>query len=180
MRRVTLARMASAALTLLLVATSSPAQTTAPEVAREIDTQVWRPLLDASNRFDAEEFLAVQSSGLIRVAVDRNEIYGLDRYRREMVSGFASARERGIRRKSELRFLTRAHSGELARDTGIFRSEITLASGEVQVRYAAFSMILRKEGGRWKILVDEDTARGGTITEQDFQKGTPLTAEQGS
>ena len=148
-------------------------QTTSIDVAREIDRQVWLPMLAASNAFDAAGFLAVQSPDLVRVSVDSNEIYGLDRYRSELVAGFARARERGIKRRSDVRFLTRAHSGDLARDTGIFRSEVVVPGGETRVRYTAFEMVLRKEQGRWKILVDQDTARGGAITQQDYEKGTP-------
>ncbi len=164
-------------LTLIASTVAASAQTTTSDVAREIDAQVWIPMLEASNRFDADAFLAIQSPDVVRVSVDTNEVYGLDRYRRELVDGFARARERGVKRRSEVRFLTRAHSGELARDTGIFRSEAVLASGEMRDRYTAFEMVLRKERGQWKILVDQDTARGGTITEQDYLKGMPLSQE---
>lgn len=159
---------------IVTLAAGGAAPVGASDVPREIDRQVWIPLLAASNQFDAEGFLAVQSADLVRVSVDTSEIYGLDRYRRELVEGFARARERGIRRQSEVRFLTRTHSGGLARDTGVFRSEVVLAGGETRVRYTAFEMILRLEDGRWRILVDQDTARGGSISEAEYLAGTPL------
>lgn len=143
-------------------------------VAREIDAQVWIPMLEASDRFDAQGFLDVQSQDLVRVSLDRNEVYGLDRYSREISAGFDRARERGIKRQSELRFLTRTHSIGLARDTGIFRSRVLLPGGERQDRYTAFEMILRKEDGRWKILFDQDTGRNGAISEEDYLKGSLL------
>jgi hypothetical protein len=65
------------------------------------------------------------------------------------------------------------HSGTLARETGIFRSE-TVIAGEVRVTYTAFEMILRKEGGRWKILVDQDRALEAGIGEREYRKATPL------
>jgi hypothetical protein len=157
----------------LCTAAASAAQTTPLDVAREIDAQVWIPMMTASNSFDAEGFLAVVSPDLVRVAEDRNEIYGLDRYRAEIVPGFARARERGVRRTSSVRFLGRSQAGDLARDHGIFRSEVVLAGGGTQVRFTAFDMILRREQGRWKILVDRDSARGGTLTEADYARGTP-------
>lgn len=159
---------------LLGAAGVTSAQVAVSDVTREIDAQVWVPMLRASDQFDAEGFLAVQSAELIRVSVDRNEVYDLDRYAGEIRAGFARARERKLRRTSTLRFLTRTHSGGLARDTGIFRSEVVLASGETRVSYTAFEMILRKEDGRWKLLLDQDAGREGTITEQDYLKGTPL------
>lgn len=151
------------------------AQTPAAEIEREIDEQVWGPLLRASDNFDAEGFLAVHSPDLIRVSVDRNIVHGFARYSAEIRAGYPRARERGVRRTSTLRFLSRAQEGGLARDTGIFRSDAVLPSGEKRVSFTAFEMILRREGGKWKLLVDKDEWRGGQITEQEFLKGRPMT-----
>ncbi|HET8648376.1 MAG TPA: hypothetical protein VFO85_22955 [Vicinamibacteria bacterium] len=143
-------------------------------VQREIEAQVWTPLLTASNTFDAEGFLAVQSPDLVRVSVDTNEVYGLERYAAEIRAGFPRAKARGVTRRSEARFLTRTHSGHLAHETGLFRSESVTAAGERRVRYSRFEMILRREAGRWKILVDKDTAQGGTLTEEEFRRAAPM------
>jgi hypothetical protein len=164
-------------LAVTLVAAPAAGQVSPPtDVAAAIDAQVWRPLLAASDGFDADAFLAVQSPDLVRIAEDRDEIYGFERYARETRAGFPRARARGIRRRSEARFLSRSHGDALARDVGIFRSEVTLPDGTVRVSYTWFEMILRQEGGRWRILVDRDSARGGTLTEQDYAKATPLSA----
>jgi hypothetical protein len=56
---------------------------------------------------------------------------------------------------------------------------VTLPGGETRLTYTAFEMILRKENGVWKLLVDQDTARGGSITERDFLAGRPLSTEAG-
>jgi ketosteroid isomerase-like protein len=145
-------------------------------VQQEIDEQVWRPFMAASNRFDADKFLSVQSKDLVRVAPDQKEVYGHERYAREIREGFERARERkGLSRQSEMRFLARSSSGDLAHETGIFRSRVTLPNGEVRTRYSRFEMILRKENGRWKILVDKDTAQSDAIGEEQFQSATPIT-----
>jgi ketosteroid isomerase-like protein len=68
----------------LVMASVGTGQTTSRDVEREIDTQVWIPMMAASNRFDAQAFLAVQSPDLVRVSVDRNEVYGRDRYSQEI------------------------------------------------------------------------------------------------
>jgi hypothetical protein len=106
-------------------------------------------------------------------------LYGIDRYTSEIRAGFARARERGLRRMTTVRFLTRTQTNALARDTGIFRSELTLPGGERRLTYTAFEMILRKENGLWKLLVDQDTSRGGSIAERDFLAGRPLSTETG-
>jgi uncharacterized protein (TIGR02246 family) len=165
-------RAVAATLTLILALTSAArAENT---LYAEIERDVWVPFMAASNAFDAEGFLAVQSKDLVRVAADQNDVYGLDRYAREIRDGFQRARERGVKRVSEARFLTRATSESHAYETGYFKSHATLANGETRTRYSRFEFVLRKENGRWKILIDKDTAAGGKITEQDFQAATPI------
>jgi ketosteroid isomerase-like protein len=164
------------ALGCLSVRSVGVSQTISPDVEREINAQVWLPMLAASKSFDADGFLAVQSRDLVRVSVDTKEVYGLERYATEIRAGFRRAKERALKRTSEMRFLTRTHSGALAHETGIFKSEVVLASGERRTRYTRFEMILRKEAGRWKILVDKDTSQNGTITEEEYRAAAPLGA----
>lgn len=144
------------------------------EVQSQIETDVWRPLLAASNTFDADGFLAIQSSDLVRIALDARQVYGLAQYEKEIRDGFARARSRGITRSSDARFLNRIVSADHAYETGYFRSEVRMPSGEVTVRYSRFYMVLRKESGSWRILVDQDTREGGNITEEAFRAATPL------
>ncbi|HEX6729436.1 MAG TPA: DUF4440 domain-containing protein [Pyrinomonadaceae bacterium] len=144
---------------------------------QQIEKDIWIPFLTASNAFDANGFLAVQSDDFVRVAVDRKEVYGLARYRSEIREGFVRALGRGIKRRSEVRFLERNASDNLAYETGYFREQVTLPGGEVRTRYARFEFVLRKESGKWKILIDRDTASGATITEEVFRAARPLVTE---
>ncbi|MBL8644849.1 MAG: nuclear transport factor 2 family protein [Rhodospirillaceae bacterium] len=151
---------------------NAPAETQA-----QIEKDVWEPMFAASDVFDADGFLGVLSADMIRVSADRNEVYGAARYRAEIRDGFERAKARGLTRKSGYRFLTRASSGDLAYETGYFRSDALLASGERRIRYSRFEMLLRKEAGIWKILVDKDTADGGAITEAQYQAASgPVTS----
>lgn len=147
---------------------------TAQDVQRQIENDVWIPFLAASNAFDADRYLAVQSKDLVRVSVDAKQVYGFARYEAEIRDGFRRARERGIVRVSEMRFLERLASGDLAHETGYFRSRVTLANGEVRVRYTRFEMVLRREAGTWKLLLDKDTSEGGAITEAMFRAAAPM------
>lgn len=140
----------------------------------QMERDVWIPLLVASNTFDAEAFLAVQSKDMVRVSVDSKEIYGLARYQEEIREGFKRAKGRGIVRKSEMRFTERTASKDLAYETGYFRSQSTLPSGEERIRYSRFEFILRREKGKWRILLDKDTTEGGRITEEAFRAATPM------
>jgi ketosteroid isomerase-like protein len=145
----------------------------AQDPARQIETEVWLPLLRASNAFDAEGFLAVYSKELVRVALDAGDVYGFPRYETEIRDGFARARTRSVQRRSDVRFLARRATADVAWETGYFRSETRLGSGEERVRYSRFEFVLRKEGGKWRILVDKDTADEGRITEAMFLAAAP-------
>ena len=146
----------------------------AQDVELQIERDVWLPLLSASGSFDADAFLALQSRDLVRISVDSNEVYGLSRYHKEIREGFPRAKARGITRKSEVRFLQRNHSDDLAHETGYFRSEVRMPNGDVRVRYSRFEFVLRKENGKWRILVDKDTADGGKITAEQFSAAAPM------
>lgn len=141
-------------------------------VLRQIEADVWIPFINASNTFDSAAFLAVQSKDLVRISGYTNEIYGLDRYAKDIGPGFKRARDRGLVRRSEVRFLQRIVSGGLALETGYFRQEAKLPDGEVRVSFTRFEFVLRKEGKRWKILVDQDFK--DAVTQDDFLKATPL------
>ena len=168
-------RSACFALLIALVAGHTAAQN---DLQIEIERDVWNPLFKASNLFDAEGFLSVQSRDLVRISLDLKEIYGLDRYRREITVGFKRAKDRGIVRISEARFLDRNASGEHAYETGYFRSEVTMPNGEKRVRFSKFEFVLRKENGKWRILVDKDTADGGKITAEEFSSAAPMRSKQ--
>lgn len=159
----------------LILSCLSPLSLANPtHVEDQINTQVWIPMLTASDQFDEDGFLAVLSPDLVRVSVDRNLVYGFERYAQETREGFARARERGLRRTSSMRFITRAHSPGLARETGVFRSEVIFGDGRKRVSFTAFEMILRHEEGRWKLLVDQDMWREGKITEAEYLAAQPM------
>lgn len=147
------------------------AEGTAGDPQSQIEKDVWIPLLAASSAFDAEAFLALQSRDLVRVSTASGEVYGLERYAREIREGFARAKARGVSRTSTLRFLTRIASGDLAHETGYFRSETKLAGGDTRVRFTRFEFVLRRERGRWRILLDKDAPEG---TEEEFQAAAPM------
>lgn len=169
------------AIALAVVAAPADAQglPTPEAVARAIDDDVWRPMLRASDAFDAEAFLAVLSPDLVRISADRHVIYGLERYAREIREGFPRAREHGLKRTSTARFHARTQEDDLARDVGIFQSTVTRPDGTTRTSYTAFEMVMRREQGRWTLLLDRDSWRDGTITEAEFLAGAPMTAAGG-
>jgi ketosteroid isomerase-like protein len=146
----------------------------AQDIKSQIEKDVWQPLFSGSNTFDADLFLSAQSRDLIRVAVDQKLAYGIDRYSREIREGFKRVKDRGIVRKSDARFTERSSDDDYAFETGYFRSEVTMPTGEKRIRYSRFEFVLRRESGKWKILVDRDTSAGPEITEEIYLRASPM------
>lgn len=141
---------------------------------QEINQQVWKPFIEAFNDHDADKFLSVHSRDLVRSPRDGQLVMNWDQY----YSGSKKSDERDQnakrKRKIELRFLERIASGEQAVDVGIYKTTYIMADGSVKDYYGKFLVVLRKENGQWKILVDTDSSEGGTINEQSFLSAKPL------
>ena len=142
---------------------------------KEINEQLWKPFLKASNEFTGDAFMSFNSKDLTRIAIDQKIIEDYDQYASGIIPNFKRLKEEGkISRKAEMRFITRISSPNKACETGYFKSVTKLANGDIRTRYSQFFMVLRKENGTWKILVDSDTNLGGSITEEMFLKAQPL------
>lgn len=144
------------------------------DLRADIERDVWIPLFKGSDSFDAELFLSVQSKDLVRVAVDQKLAYGFTRYSKEIRDGFRHAKERKIVGLSEARFLERKVEGDYAFETGYFRSEVSLPGGEKRVRFSHFEFMMRREMGKWRVLVDRDTSAGPEISESAYLQAAPM------
>lgn len=142
---------------------------------KEIDEQLWVPFLKASSEFDGEAFMSLQSRDLVRIALDPKLIENYDQYAEGIMPNFRRIKSEGkLSRTTEMRFLTRIASVDAAYETGYFKSVTRMANGEFRTRYSQFYMVLRKENGYWKILVDSDTNLNNTITEEMFLAAKPI------
>ena len=62
----------------------------------------------------------------------------------------------------------------LAVEVGIFKYTHTNNEGVAKNYFGRFHVVLRKEEGTWKILVDTDSSEGNTISEKDFLAASPM------
>lgn len=159
---------------LTLLSLSSFAQTD----QAEINEQVWKPFEKAIMNQDVAAFVALHSKELIRAEINRNKVMGLDEYQKGMEAGWPGWKESMEKSKTrytfELRFLERLSNGSQAYEVGYFKNEMVNAAGEKRQSFGKFHVVLRKENGTWKILVDSDSNEGGTITEEMFLAAKPL------
>ena len=123
---------------------------------KEINEQVWKPFITAFNNHDDEAFSAVHSKEVIRVSQDANQIMGYNEYFKK-VPDSDKAKWKDWKRNIELRFLQRIASGDKAFEVGYYKTtNSNTVTGEKRSGYGKFHVLLRKEKGTWKILMDAD------------------------
>jgi ketosteroid isomerase-like protein len=140
----------------------------------EINQHVWKPFIETFNQYRSDDFLALHSRDLIRSARDSKRVLNWQQYLDETKTGEANDKKEGFKRTLELRFTERLHSTTQAIDVGIYKTVYTFSNGTTQAFYGRFHVALRKEKGRWKILVDTDSSENGTIGEKDFYQAKPM------
>lgn len=143
-----------------------------------INEQVWIPFCEALKDLDTAQYLLVHSKSLIRAEHSNQKIYGYATYAENTKAGFAQARVNAtqnpdIKFDVELRFLDRLAGGELAFETGYYKSTLTFPNGKQNTYYSQFYVSLRKENNRWKILTDSSLPLPH-LTEQEFNRAKPI------
>ncbi len=123
---------------------------------KEINTQVWKPFIKAFNSDDDEAFRAVHSKDVIRVMQDNDQVIGYDQYFQKIPDSI-KAKWIDWKKNIELRFLQRIASNGRAFEVGYYKTTNSNAvTGEERTSYGKFHVLLRKEKGIWKILMDAD------------------------
>lgn len=137
----------------------------------EIDRAVWQPFTQSFAACDAAGFNQLHSKDLVRADRDRGRVMDFEEYCRFNEEMFKQARDAQAKQVLELRFTERLRKGNLAYEVGIYRTTIVVG-GETHEYFGRFHVVLRKEEGAWKILVDSDSSEGGTVGAKDFSEAT--------
>jgi hypothetical protein len=140
-----------------------------PAVLKSIDQEIWLPFIKAFATGNADEYIGLHSKNLIRPMGDAKRIEPYDRWTGGTRGMFKSFAERGTKVAIEFRFLERFANEDTASERGIFEFSMTNAKGETQKSYGKFHVILKKEDGKWKILMDYDSSEGRTINAESFK-----------
>jgi hypothetical protein len=141
---------------------------------KEINDQVWRPFIDSFNSFDTDKFMALHSQEVVRSPRDSKSVLNWEQYDKQQKQGDTRSQADQRKRSIELRFTERIANNEQAIDVGIYKTTNINSKGESRSFYGRFHVVLRKEKGIWKILVDTDSSENGTIDEADFNSALPL------
>jgi len=142
------------------------------EMTKQINEQVWKPFIRSFNTGDDEGFKAVHSKEIIRVLQDDKDIFGYDRYFLRQPDTI-KAKWGNWKKNIELRFIQRIAANDKAFEVGYYKTTNTnLQTGEVRKSIGKFHVLMRKEEGVWKILMDADTSEGAN--EDLFNNADPL------
>lgn len=139
---------------------------------QQINQQVWKPFIEAFNDLNTEGFMRVHSKEMTRVIQDGNILYGYDKYYQENKRGDDGTKKAGRRRAIELRFVQRIAAADKAFEVGYYKTTNFLPNGTTQSGYGKFHVLLRKENGIWKILMDADASE--KTDEALFSSGKPI------
>ena len=141
-------------------------------LTNEINAQVWRPFIRAFGNGDDELFKSVHSKEVIRVMQDDKQIIGYDKYFKKVPDSI-KAKWGDWKKSIELRFTQRIASDDKAFEVGFYKTTSTNSkTGEKRSGIGKFHVLLRKENGVWRILMDADTAEGAS--EENFNKAMLL------
>jgi len=158
-------------LTIILIYNNSFSQ--ADSLQRQINEQVWKPFIKSFSNGDTEGFMAVHSKDVTRVVQDGKNIYGFSKYydynKRVKEQNTPPKWKSNI----ELRFNQRIAAGDRAFEVGYYKTtSVTIATGQSRSSFGKFHVLLRKENGTWKILMDADASEKNDET--IFLTGNPL------
>jgi len=138
---------------------------------KEINEQVWKPFIMHLISDNKEGFRSVHSKRITRVEIDRNAVLDYDKYFPPMDPN-AAAVKKNSKLLFDLRFDKRISNGTRAWETGYYKGTVMPEGKEPRSYYGRFFVVLEKENGTWKILVDADT--GKAANEENFNKAFPM------
>lgn len=144
------------------------------DAQKEINEQVWKPFIKNFNEGNTAEFMAVHSQDAVRSPRDQKVIWNWKEYNLQQTIGDAEDKKENRKRTLQLRFTERFANGDLAFNVGIYKTTYIFSDGSVRDYFGRFHVVLRKEKGVWRILVDTDSTEGHAIEEKDFLAAAPL------
>jgi ketosteroid isomerase-like protein len=127
-----------------------------------INAQVWKPFIKAFHELNTDAFMALHSKDVSRVL--DGDIQNYETYAQNTQRANASMKKDGNTQSLELRFTKRIVKGDRAYETGYYKGTFTPASGAPRHYYGRFAVLLRKENGTWKILMDQDAREDASET----------------
>lgn len=152
---------------ILLFSNSIHSQNTFNE---EVNNEIWVKFTTAFEKFDVDLFESLHSEEFIRVSGNAKNISDkktyLDGYRERWKNNTGN-------QTISFRFSERINNGVTASERGIYKLTVNLGAENEASYYGEFHVILRKENGSWKLLVDYDSNPNNSVNEDTYIKANP-------
>jgi ketosteroid isomerase-like protein len=157
-------------LAILLLHITSFAQS--DSLQKQINEQVWKPFTKSFSSEDQESFKAIHSKNVTRVIQDDERVLDYSGYFKPIPDSI-KAKWKNWKRNIELRFTQRIAGNGKAFEVGYYKTTSTnISTAEKRVSYGKFHVLLQKEKGVWKILMDADAHE--KTDESIFKTGKPI------
>jgi ketosteroid isomerase-like protein len=137
---------------------------------KEINEQVWKPFIETFSNNNQDGFKAVHSKEVIRVMQDDNTIW--DMISISLLKKNNTGDWSKYKKSIELRFIQRIAGNDKAFEVGYYNTRTIAPDGKQRSSFGKFHVVLRKENGVWKILVDADS--GKEASEEEFKKAAAM------
>lgn len=153
------------------------AQSDSLKWVNEINEQVWKPFVTHFISGNKEGFRNVHSKRITRVEIDGGRVLDYEKYFPPIkpIEGQALNVKRSGSTTFELRFDKRISNGKNAWESGFYKGTFTQEGKPPRSWYGRFFVVLEKEEGVWKILVDADT--GKEANEENFSRAFSMEAK---
>ncbi|PWH82093.1 hypothetical protein DIS18_12570 [Algibacter marinivivus] len=134
---------------------------------KAINTDLWENFTKAFEDLDYNLFSSLHSNDLVRVSGNSQSIKDLTEYIESYKNHW---KDKAINQTISFRFLERICNNYKASERGIYKLTRNPNTANEKSYYGKFHVILKKENGIWKILVDYDSSENNTIDEASYQK----------
>ena len=137
-------------------------------ISNQIDEQVWKTFQEAWSDYEAEKYIGIHTSDVLRVTPWGIK-YG-QTFREKTIASFS--KKNPPKRNISFQFEHRIYKDDLAYEVGYYKSARIDKDGNEKASYGRFHVVLKKENGQWKIAQDWDTGdvNGKKVTVADFEK----------
>ncbi len=140
---------------------------------KEINEDVWFNFMQAYQDLDASLFNQIHTEDVLRIPVDADMVLVGQEYKDQNLENFNRWNAQKLKQRIEFSFLKRIQKDSWAYEIGIYKLTRFSDSGS-QSFYGKFHVTLKRVSGVWKIYIDSDSSEEGTLTEEDFLKGSLL------
>lgn len=145
----------------------------AQSVTDTINQQVWSVFSEAYSNHDPQLFQSIHSQDLVRVSGNGKKIYNAEEYFNRNIPSFERRKSEGEKVDISFRFLDRFSDRNMASEQGIYQLVIEKPDGQVNQYYGQFHVLLRRELGKWVIVMDYDANPDNTIGEAEYLMAKP-------